>query len=250
MSRDKYIRWKDDGLTVGDISRITGRTSDTVRKMFRYYGIETNSRRRVSKWDLSRVKDVTDPDGNYVIGFLAADGYIDRERSIGVFIQERDEEILKRILRTLDRDDYELRSRRLAAHRQDQKGLLIGSVEFVEYLQDTYGFSNTKSKTLPFPRHLVNPIDFLRGYMDGDGYIGHGCTFTSASVDFVEGLLDWVWDIYGYKPNVQAVGRNKDCYNVTFRKKHAEFIHDLFSVPGLRRKTLAYRDYLLTEQKE
>lgn len=245
MSRADCIRWKEDGLTVKQISELTGRSYSTISKMYNYYGVKIN-REPLSQWDLTKITDEEDPDGNYAIGFLAADGYFIKHKVIACFIQERDSEILDRIKKILGNPDRVLLKRSLP-DRLPQNGLCIGSVELVEYLRRVYGFSNTKSRTLPFPRHLVNPIDFLRGFMDGDGYIGYGCTFTCGSRDFVEGLLDWVWDIYGYEPNVQAVGQNKDCYNVTFRKKHAEFIHDLFSVPGLRRKNLAYRDYLLTQ---
>lgn len=245
MSRGQYIRWKEDGLTINEISELTGRSSLTIRKMYSYYQVPFN-RESLSHWDLTKIMDEKDPEGNYAIGFLAADGYVDGHKLIACWIQERDSEILDRLKKILGNPNRVLLER-FRQDRQTQNGLNIGSVELVEYLRRVYGFTNTKSRTLPFPRHLINPIDFLRGYMDGDGYIGHGCTFTCGSRDFVEGLLDWVWNIYGYEPNVQAVGQNKDCYNVTFRKKHAEFIHDLFSVPGLRRKTLAYRDYLLTE---
>lgn len=248
MSREDCIRWKEDGLTIKGISEITGRNPSSIRSMYDYYRISINREVERSPWDLSRFFDEGDMDGQYSIGFLAADGYFSTQRRVTVcWIQERDEEILKRVCRTLGNPDRKLTRRKLPSHLSSQVGVNIGSVELVRFLTDRYGFSNTKSRTLPFPRHLVNPIDFLRGYMDGDGYIGNGCAFTSASVDFVEGLLDWVWDIYGYEPKVQAVGQNKDCYNVWFRMKHAEFLHDLFSVPGLRRKTLAYRDYLLTE---
>lgn len=247
MSREDCIRWKEDGLTIKEISELTGRADNTIRHMYNYYQLDYNRAVR-SNWDLTRITDVNDRDGNYAIGFLAADGFITNgSRTVSCWIQERDSEILKRICQILGNPNRNLPERKLESHRHNQRCLNIGSVELIHYLFDVYGFSNTKSRTLPFPRHLINPIDFLRGYMDGDGYIGHGCTFTSGSRDFIEGLLDWVWDIYGYEPNVQAGGQNKDCYNVTFRKKHAEFIHDLFSVPGLKRKTLAYRDYLLTQ---
>lgn len=247
MSREDCIRWKEDGLTIREICELTNRNESAIRKMHDYYNIDYNRAIR-SNWDLRRITDINDRDGNYAIGFLAADGYFCASRRNTIcWIQERDSEILRRIVRILGNPSAPIHERQLEGGRRLQSGISVGSVELVRYLTNVYGFSNTKSRTLPFPRHLVNPIDFLRGFMDGDGYIGYGCTFTCGSRDFVEGLLDWVWDIYGYEPNVQAVGQNKDCYNVTFRKKHAEFIHDLFSVPGLRRKTLAYRNYLLTE---
>lgn len=248
MSRYDYIRWKEDGYTVGDISNLTGRSRDTIRKMYRHYDVSPNLDIQKSPWDLKKILDEEDVDGQYSIGFLAADGYLSTSRKvIACWVQERDVEILRRICWTLGNPDRNLTERKLPSHKNSQVGVNIGSVDLVRFLSQQYGFSNTKSRTLPFPRHLRNPIFFLRGFMDGDGYIGNGCAFTCSSKDFIDGLLDWVWDKYGYRPNVQLVGMNKDCYNVWFRKKHSDFIHDLFEIPGLSRKTQAYRDYLLAE---
>lgn len=247
MSREQFIRWKEDGLTIKDISETTGRSVETIRKMIRYYDVDYNRFVRENPWDLDKVMNDLDVDGQYVIGFLAADGYLSTDRnSVVTWIQEKDSEILERIKRTLGRPESPVLTRQLR-NRQPQAGLYIGSVKLVEHLVAVYGFSNNKSRTLPFPRHLANPLPYLRGFMDGDGYIGNGCTFSCGSVDFVDGLLEWVWRNYGYAPNLQPVGTNRDCYNITFRKKHSEFIHDLFSFPGLYRKTRAYREYLLTQ---
>lgn len=243
MSVQNLQEWKDLGWTIRQISENTGIKEENLRGQYKYHKIQPSLVTRVSNWNLSKIFNSADIEGQYSIGFMAADGCLDQYKSVAIYIQEGDSEVLYRIMETLQNYDYQL-CRRYRDGRLPQVGLNVGCKELVDYLVTYYGFSNTKSRTLPFPRHLHNPLPFLRGFMDGDGYIGYGCTFSCASENFVSGLLDWVKFAYGFEPNVQKLGANKDCFNVTFRKKHEAFIRDLFSYPGLWRKTLAFTQYL------
>lgn len=243
MSYADVLSWKNQGLNLSEIAELTGRSKDNIYRQFRYHGVEPILPPRFSPWNLSRIYDQNDPDGLYVIGLLAADGYLDRNKCVSIWIQERDIELLYRIKFVLGNENASI-NRRERIGSKPQVNLNIGSVDLVRYLGSVYGFTNNKSRELPFPDLLQNPLPFLRGFMDGNGHIGYGCTFSSASKNFVDGLLNWVYCRYGITPNVQMVGLNKNCYNVNFRKKHAEFIRDLFSYPGLTRKTEAYLHYL------
>lgn len=246
MSIEDLVLWKDERLTIREIVNLTGMNEGTLRSRYRAAGLDYHRHdyTTVSQWDLAPLKQPFDINGQYVIGFLAADGYIEaHERTIALWIKEDDEEILHRILRTFGREDYVIR-RRINSNGCSQIGLYIGSKALVAFLKEQYGFQRQKSRTLPFPTWLPNPLAFLRGYFDGDGYMGVNCTFTIGSRVFAEGFLTWVRNTYGYEPNVQRCGKNKDIYNIVFRKKHRDFLIDLFSYPGLRRKSLAFLRYL------
>lgn len=244
MDINTLLDWKENKLTLPDISRLIERPVDTIRYWYHRAGIEPFKFK--SRWDLTRLMDQDDPSGQYVIGLLAADGYIDTgERSLRIWLKSDDVELLHRILDVLDNKDQRIYTRYGGNYRRsEQSGLTISNVRLVEFLSDKYGFKRQKSRTLPWPRWLENPLPFLRGYFDGDGHIGYGCNFSIGSKDFAEGLLDWVFDKYGYEPNVQMSGKHKDIYSITFRKKHFMFIEDLFSYPGLERKTSAFNRYL------
>lgn len=247
MSTAKLLEWKNRGLTLSEISAETGIPESTIR--YRYNSAKIDfvrvDRTANSKWNLSRLENWSDVDAQYVIGFLAADGYIETAGyAVCLWVQERDVEVLERVLKVFSREDYTLRTRKLPSHRHQQKGIYICSKRVVTFLEQNYGFTRRKGRELPFPVGLINPLPYLRGYFDGNGYIGQSCTFTVASKGFAAGLLDWVERVYGIIPNVQMCGINKDVYNIVFRKKHRRFIDDLFSYDGLARKTEGYKLYL------
>lgn len=243
MSIEEVRQWKEQGLTVLQISENTGKSKDAIYSQFKYHNVKPVPS-FVSPWNLSRIYDQNDADGLYVIGLLAADGYLAMNKTVCIWISENDVELLYRIKSVLMNENANINRRQLSSHKTPQVNINIGSVDLVRYLGQTYGFSDNKSKSLPFPHHLQNPLPFLRGFFDGDGHMGLSCTFTCGSDNFVQGLLQWVFNRYGYTPNVQMVGANRDCYNVNFRKKHELFIRDLFSYPGLARKTEAFLRYL------
>lgn len=240
MNTEELLQWKEEGLTLREISEQTGINYYTLRS--RYLASNIEFKRGQTNWNLDGIFNELDINGQYAIGFLAADGYIDR-RTVCVYVHEKDIELIYRISVVLGVYEPPVHYR-VNTLKSRQTGLIIGSVELVKYLSNHYGFQPQKSRTLPFPRHLVNPLPFLRGFFDGDGHIGNSCTFTVGSYDFAVGLLDWINKNYGYTPNIQMVGMNKDVYNIHFRKKHERFIRDLFSYPGLNRKTEAFLKYL------
>jgi len=240
MDAKELLMWKEEGLSLGEISLLTGVHRDTLRYRYNVLNIPYNLSK--SKWDISKLKDSKDVDGQYVIGLLAADGYLD-VRNVSIMIQERDVELLQRIRVVLGRPEANITSR-VTKIGSRQVCMTISSVELLHFLTDTYGFKPRKSRTLPFPTQLENPLPYLRGFFDGDGYMGQSCTFTVGSENFAEGLMDWVSKTYGYRPNVQMVGVKRDIYNIHFRKRHEDFIRDLFSYPGLTRKTQEFLEYL------
>lgn len=244
---EKLLYWKELGLTIREISEQTGIQSSTLRKRYSAAGIEyvraPYGNTQSGLWDLSRLMNADDHDGQYVIGLLAADGYISNGRTVNIWVQEPDIELIYRILQVVGKPDRPIYRRKLETHKVPQVGIGIGSVELVNYLTVNYGFSNAKSRTIPFP-NTDNPLPYLRGFFDGDGHMGTTCTFTTASPLFAIPFLEWIRKTYGFQPNIQMVGKDRDMYNMHFTRRHSQFIHDLMSYAGLHRKTIAYLNYL------
>lgn len=243
---EQLLYWKEQGLTIPEISEQTGIQGSTLRKRYKVANIEyirAPYGNTGNGWNLERLMNPNDSDGQYVIGLLAADGYISHDRSVCIWLQETDIEMLFRILKVVDNLNATIHRRQLDTHVIPQAGICIGSIELVTYLTNYYGFSNVKSKTIPFPNG-DNPLPYLRGFFDGDGHMGTTCTFTTASPFFAIPFLEWVYFTYGFQPNINMVGINKDIYNMHFTRRHEEFIHDLMWYHGLQRKTTAYFNYL------
>lgn len=244
---EELISWRDAGLTLREIEKMTGIQYRTLLNRYKAAGIDyfKYDYRKNSPWDLSEIYNPGSIDGQYVIGLLAADGYVDTYgKVITIWLKEDDVELIHRILNTLKRPNANIIQRKLPSHVSVQCGINIGSKQLVEYLSANYGITRNKSKILPFPSHLKNPLPYLRGFFDGDGYIGDSCTFTCGSTYFANYFLQWIFDNYGYSPYIGMCGLNRDITQIVFRKKHARFIHDLFYYPGLMRKTINYQKYL------
>lgn len=230
--------------TIKEICEETGLKDHVVRYQYKKLGLKFKS--NIPKLDFEQLKDFNNYEGLYLVGFLAADGYINGN-SITLWIHEKDCEILKRIMIFFNKPDLLTMIRKSETGSQ-LLGINLCSKDLVEFLRKEYGFENRKGETLPFPSHLKDPLPFLRGYMDGNGHIGHGCVFSTASEKFKEGLIGWVKAMYGFEPNIQLVGTNKKCFNLTYRKKHSRFIKDLFEFDGLSRKNKAFLEYLPKEE--
>lgn len=240
-TREQLILWSDKGYTIPDIVRLTGMKYDSVKSKYRYYGLPYN--KVPSKWNSTRIMNINDDDGLYVIGLLAADGYIYRDKNIGLYLKHTDVELLHRVINVLGNPAAPI-SNRVNSCGSIQCGINVGSVEIVKYLQNVYGFTNTKSFTVPFPSHLSNPLPYLRGFFDGDGYMGAQPVITTASYPFLQGLLLWLIRTYNIRPRVSVHGANFTTFNITFRVYESSFIVDMMKYPGLMRKSNRLAEYL------
>ena len=100
---EQLQEWNSRGLTINQISQLTGYEQSSVRYWYKRSGINYIS--DIKRWDVSRFLNVNDIDAQYVLGFLAADGYLANHKAVGVYAQINDIEIIYRILSVFDRLD-------------------------------------------------------------------------------------------------------------------------------------------------
>lgn len=247
----QLTKWKDMGYHVTKIAQETGYSQWTITMAYKRNGITPARYIAPSPWTLAPIYDTSDVDGQYVIGLLAADGNLSsRKKGLAIFIHNRDVEMLHRISNVLKHPSVKI-CRKVKNGPDDLYGIYISSFALYEHMTSVYGFTKNKSIELPFPSWLSNPLPFLRGYFDGNGCItvkNRACTITTGSKKFCDGLLEFVKNKYGIIPYVGIHHGKRDSYNIIFRKKDKEFIHDLFSYPGLARKTEGYKLYLPNEK--
>lgn len=172
----------------------------------------------------------------YWLDFIAADGYIVRNRPVlEVTLKQADEvhlEELKRVLKT------DAPIRRGAVHGYPTSRLTITSPQIVSNLA-RYGIVSGKSLSYEFPgklpRHYI--WAFLRGYFDGDGCIclkrNHNRVWSLVATQrFLEFARDYFSEEVGIKPSqFRQVG--KKTYELEYSGRPAlKLLYDAFYSDG------------------
>lgn len=131
----------------------------------------------------------------YFLGFLAADGYVNRNgKSLGCAVALRDAHILEDMRAALGSgaDVIDKTCRDSDWKRTPQKAIDFCSREMVADLAK-HGIGPAKSVTIAFPSL---PVDmerhFIRGVWDGDGYIGPRQFSLIGSAAMMSGVADTV----------------------------------------------------------
>ena len=131
-------------------------------------------------------ENIDTEDKAYFLGLLMADGYISTsERFVAVALKESDVEILNKFKESI-KSEAPLGNKKNCT----QKILTLCSKKLVNDLKNL-GMTRNKTFTLKFPNIQKEYIrHFIRGYFDGDGYIGpRQCTLIISSTDFLETFL-------------------------------------------------------------
>ena len=143
----------------------------------------------------------------YVLGFISADGYIHRNlRSISITLSEDDIAILEAI-RMVTGSNAELHHRINKDAVKPQVTLSLCSKELIRDLL-ALGITPNKSLTVRYPpiSDLMAP-HFIRGVLDGDGWIGeHQCEIVGSKFLLI-GIQDVIHRITGCMWSARPIGR-------------------------------------------
>lgn len=148
--------------------------------IFKKHSTGDNSRRtyRVDETFFERIDTA---EKSYILGFIAADGFIDETRNaLKIGLNVKDIDILEKILNSLS-SNHPIRHF-IKDGKYNHIIIDIGSKKIVSDLKKL-GLYQGKSLTMTgdvvshIPKSYVR--DFLRGYMDGDGNIFYGKSYSS-----------------------------------------------------------------------
>lgn len=186
----KYL-WTDDQINyIHDLYINHGKSATEISKMFKvspptivkilkdFNVVWRNNSHRI--YDLKEdYFDCLDTSNKlYFLGLLFADGCLSNHNEISISLQEKDSyilEIFKDELcsnRPIEFRDYS--SKNINGEKyQNQYRLRVDSSHMFQTLE-SYGLCRNKSLVLDFPCDIPSQYlnDFIRGYWDGDGYIG------------------------------------------------------------------------------
>ncbi len=246
IQKEELISIARKHKTLQDAADATGISYNQIHYQYRLANIKfSDFSMSRSPYDLTHLYQQS-IDGLYVIGFIMADGWVSHNRSIGIAVVNYDVEILHRIAKTIGRPNINIRTFHTKGgfSKNPLCQIDIGCVELVTWLGIHYGFSSSKGSDCPFPKHLTNPLPYLRGYFDGNGCINSShCYFTSGSYQFCIDLKNWIEHNYGSHVRVEVNSGSAKCWNVVLCKRNMVFVQDLFSFPGLYRKTLKAKEF-------
>jgi len=192
-------------LTTVDLARLYGVSQSAMYNYIRKSGCVMKTQSELQrKYTLDETFfDKIDTEGKaYMLGFLYADGYNnEKRRTIQICLQERDKEILEKFKFLLKSNS--------PIHISEQKNkkyvsLAITSGKISDNLVK-YGCMQAKTFKIKFPTFLEEDLlrHFIRGYVDGDGYIGYygECNRFELSItstkEFCEELANILVDKFG-----------------------------------------------------
>ncbi len=201
----------------------------------------------------------------YVLGFLAADGYITVNKRGGQFwcASITDKKLLKEIKRVID-SEHKITLRKGKGNIKDQYRIQIGSIEMCNDLR-RLGFDERKTKRLIMPSVPKKFFPwFVRGYFDGDGNVWSGfvhksrktysvviqTVFTSCSGGFLNTLKEQL-NFSGIDKGVIRQGKG-DYYRLTYSINNSLKLYDFMynnlgtSELFLKRKKDVFEKYIKT----
>ena len=182
ISEDQYNEISElykSGLSTVNIATLYGVTHKTITKILDKMGVKRrNNGSRKYKLNESYFDDIDTPNKAYILGFLYADGSNSEKKcTISMSLQEDDRYILEKIRQEIGSEkpleflDYSNKHDG-GYNYKNQYRLLMFSRHMCDTLKDK-GVVPNKSLILKWPTFLRDDLysHFLRGYIDGDGYI-------------------------------------------------------------------------------
>ncbi|CUX78022.1 Thymidylate synthase thyX [Thermococcus chitonophagus] len=186
----EIVRWYlEDGLSLWQIAKITGLHPASVLSILRAYGVTPQKAAEVYNGKIVNenfFKDINDPDKAYLLGFIMAAGDIDEAKNALILDKKNFEN-------TLLMEIAERIGRGAKIRAQKDKNIVwiwVGNRKLIEDLKK-WGVSEKDKRTLnKVIREITKDLwpHFLRGYLDGNGYIRvifKDGTFQGVEVTFI-----------------------------------------------------------------
>ena len=180
---------------------------------------------KYKRMDFKKLIAEVDPDIAYMLGFVAADGCISKQKYSDVLIialHFKDAEILYKLRDILGVDNPIIFRDIKKGSRQAQ--LSVVQKGLAEYF-GLYGIMPRKSTRVKWPENLPKKLlpHYVRGYFDGDGsatlkntltgYTLVGVSFTSSSKAFIVKLKNW---LISKKLKIKLKSRRLDSGNYSY----------------------------------
>lgn len=223
ISENQYgeiVKLYQEGLSSVKIASLYGVTHKVITRILDKCNIPRRTGHRKYQLNEYYFDDIDTPNKAYILGFLYADGSNTPAKcTVSMSLQEEDVYILERIRneigseRILEFLDYSNKHDG-GYNYKNQYRLLMFSKHMCHALIDK-GMPQNKSLILKWPTFLPDDLypHFLRGYIDGDGYIQphkwEHCVSILGTYDFCSKAKDYIES----KLNIKCRLDDAPCHN-------------------------------------
>lgn len=183
----QIIEYAKQGLSAYKTSTLVNHSSQAVVNIYRNNGFEIKKQGFQPIYPINHnfFSNLANENSAYYAGFLAADGWLSNRNSIGVTIKETDKQTIIDLSSQLS-PEKPLNIITIAAHLNNIQGRIINTATSCtlswtskQMTLDLNAIGINKNKSLTM-KEVVSSIPeisrhhFIRGYLDGDGYVCNG----------------------------------------------------------------------------
>lgn len=164
MNKEEFLEAKELGLTFSQIGEIFNLTERQVSYRTKNWGLDYSRKKSLDENYFSTNTKAC----HYWAGFLAADGWIEGERNrVGLALKKEDLTHLKKFKNAVKSSHDICPFMNNTAYR-----IRFNSEIMVKALQDNFNITPAKTHTyiMPYIEEEYLLLEFLRGYIEGDGH--------------------------------------------------------------------------------
>ncbi len=244
LDKEKILTLYNENILNKDIANLIGVSKATIGNFLKTKNLYSKySTPRKYSLNESFFDEIDTEEKAYFLGFLYADGYnLEKKGRISMNLKENDKEILEKFSRIIESDrpltfiDVVSYKKRVL-NSSNQYKITINS-KHMSLMLKALGCMQTKSLILKFPTEEQVPSyllrHFLRGYSDGDGWIGDQSLCIVGTEDFCNSLGEKV----------------KKDLNINFyirkREKEKNTTTRMFYISG-RRQLMIFLNYIYND---
>lgn len=165
MTKEEFLKSKEQGYTNKYIGELFGLTARQVSCRVKNWGLDYSNKKSVNHSFFS----TNNKAAYYWAGFLAADGYIETDRSrVGLGLQISDIGHLEKFKSALASEHDICEFMKGSAAR-----IRLNSEQIVSDLVNKFNITTRKTFTysMPYFEEDYLLLEFLRGYIEGDGHL-------------------------------------------------------------------------------
>ena len=231
--RKKYSKDYKAGMSVGEIAKKYGVCTHTIRRNLKMDNIYKEPEYMNYKHNYSYFENIDNEHKAYWLGFIFADGCIrtdNGQHNLTIELNRIDLLHLRKFRDCIEAN-VPITTRK---NRQQMCAIKISSIKTIEDLAK-YGCIPNKTFDGVFTDKILN-LDtdlkkaFLRGYLDGDGFIDkkrYRIIYTVKQLKVAEQLVDLIYEVCGIKARIR---KEKTYYRVNIESKKGtmDFLNSVY----------------------